>query len=87
MKSKIATNPVIVKDEIGQCKPVTTNLPPQVHSYGRPNGKDQYNAGAMLSGWNAIRPPSAKKTDVNYFKLNKLAAKKGVKGHELKDNS
>jgi hypothetical protein len=53
---------------------VTTNLPPEVHAYGRPNGKDIYNAGAVLGGWNSKRPASAVKKEVDYFKLNKLAA-------------
>jgi hypothetical protein len=41
----------------------------------------------VLGGWNAKRPASAVKKDVDFFKLNKLAAAKGVKGHQIRQQS
>jgi hypothetical protein len=45
------TNMLLVRDDIGKSKPYTRALPPDGFAYGRPDKKDQENAGIVTSSW------------------------------------
>jgi hypothetical protein len=70
-------NAMLVRDEVGKGKPFTHAIPHDEHAYGKPNIKDEHGAGSMLGGWNGNQRKT-KKLEVNYLKLNGMAAKKGV---------
>ncbi len=44
-------NTLLVKDDVGRSKPSTRDLPPQGFTYGRPDRRDQENAGIITSSW------------------------------------
>lgn len=41
------TNLLLVKDDVGKCKPPTRDLPPDGFAFGKPDKKDQENAGII----------------------------------------
>jgi hypothetical protein len=68
---------MLVRDEIGKSKSFGHNLHPEEHAYGKANTKDPHGAGSIVGGWNG-NVQKTKKLEVNYLKLNGMAAKKGV---------
>ena len=76
-KPGMAKNAMLVRDQIGKGKPATHNLPHEDHCYGAPNPKQEHGTGSTLSGWIG-KTHVPKKQEVNYMKLNSMAAKKGI---------
>lgn len=49
------TNPLLVKDVIGQARSATHDLPEGGFVYGRQNRYDKYNASKLISDWDEYR--------------------------------
>ena len=49
MESK---NRLLVKDDVGKAKPCVVKLPPSDFVFGKPDSKDEANAGQLTSSWN-----------------------------------
>ena len=71
-------NQLLVRDDIGKCKPATRDMPPEGFTYGKPDKKDQENAGVVTSSWKAHEGSKAKEGDRDFKKLNKMGVKSGA---------
>ena len=76
------TNVLLVKDDVGQAKPTTRNLPNDNFAFGRPNGKITpasegkffYLKIAVINEWHSHQASTINKPDPRDFKkLNKMS--------------
>ena len=71
-------NMLLVRDDIGKAKPATRDLPLEGFTFGKPDKKDQENAGVVTSSWKAHEGSKAKEAERDFKKLNKMGIKSGV---------
>ena len=67
-----AKNVLLVKDDVGKAKPCTVRLPQNDHTYGKPDTKEQYGAGAITSSWQTATPSKPAMVVKDFKKINKL---------------
>lgn len=71
-------NIILVKDDVGKAKPTCFNLPPESHAYGRCEQVDLEGAREVTMSWMAHAPSKAPPYNINFAKVNKMAAKEGI---------
>ena len=71
-------NLLLVKDDVGKCKPATRDLPPDGFAFGKPDKKDQENAGVITQSWKQHEQSKAQNPERDFKKLNKIGIKNGV---------
>ena len=71
-------NLLLVKDDVGKAKPATRDLPPEGFTFGRPDRRDQENAGLVTSSWKLHEQSRPKEPERDFKKLNKMSIKNGI---------
>jgi hypothetical protein len=79
------SNILLNKADIGEQKPITHDLPPVEHCYGKESKKQEYGAGALTSSWMTHTKTEREKTGYDYIKLNKVCADKIILGPQKID--
>ena len=64
-------NILLVKDDVGKSKPCTVALPKSDHTYGKPDTKEKYGAGAITSSWQTAEPSKPAMVGKDFRKINK----------------
>ena len=73
-----AKNQLLVKDDVGKSKPATRDLPPEGFTFGKPDKKDNEDAGVVTSSWKFHEQSKPKDQERDFKKLNKLCVKNGA---------
>jgi len=67
----------MIKDQIGQSRATSYDLPADGHKYGKVVVKDEEDAGAVLSNWVAAQPSKPKVSQRSFVKTNMMALREG----------
>lgn len=70
-------NHLILKDDVGKCKPSTRILPGNEFTYGKSAGHDAEGAGSVISSWKVHRPSTREAPSRDFKKLNAMSVTQG----------
>ena len=75
-----SSNILLLKDDVGKGKPATMKLPPQGHTYGKPDNRDTEGASKVTSSWQTHTQSQGNKPPTDFRKLNKKIAPPLMRG-------